>query len=174
VAVAGGPEKGALCASLGADLVVDHLSEDFVEAILTATDDVGADVVYDLSGGDFTERSWRCTARGGRYLAGGFADDDANGMTGRPLRMACLGNIDIVCVMLGWAESVDPGMRRFGFNPFGRDVADEVHADLLRMVAEGKISPFIGRRVTMDEAGAALDEHEERRSLGRTVVEIVH
>jgi NADPH2:quinone reductase len=174
VAVAGGPEKGALCASLGADLVVDHLSEDFVEAILTATDDVGADVVYDLSGGDFTERSWRCTARGGRYLAVGFADDDANGMTGRPLRMACLGNIDIVCVMLGWAESVDPGMRRFGFNPFGRDVADEVHADLLRMVAEGKISPFIGRRVTMDEAGAALDEHEERRSLGRTVVEIVH
>jgi NADPH2:quinone reductase len=173
VAVAGGPVKGALCASLGADLVVDHLSEDFVESILTATDDVGADVVYDLSGGDFTERSWRCTARGGRYLAVGFADDDANGMTGRPLRMACLGNIDIVCVMLGWAESVDPGMRRFGFNPFGRDVADEVHADLLRMVAEGKVRPFIGRRVAMDEAGAALDEHEERRSLGRTVVEIV-
>jgi NADPH2:quinone reductase len=172
VAVAGGPEKAALCASLGADLVVDHLTEDFVESVLTATDDAGADVVYDLSGGDVTERSWRCTARGGRYLAVGFADDEANGMTGRPLRMACLGNIDIVCVMLGWAESVDPGMRRFGFNPFGRDVADEVHADLLRLVAAGKIRPSIGRRVTMEEAGAALDEHEERRSLGRTVVEI--
>ena len=76
IAVAGGPEKGALCASLGADLVVDHLTEDFVEAVLTATDDVGADVVYDLTGGDFAERSWRCTARGGRYLAVGFADDD--------------------------------------------------------------------------------------------------
>jgi len=174
IAVAGGPEKGALCASLGADLVVDHLGEDFVEAVLSATDDRGADVVYDLSGGNFTERSWRCTAKGGRYLAVGFADDDANGMTGRPLRMACLGNIDIVCVMLGWAESVDPGMRRFGFNPFGRDVADEVHADLLRMVAEGTIRPAIGRRVVMEDAGAALDEHEERRSLGRTVVEIVH
>ena len=36
----------------------------------------GADVVYDLAGGDFVERSWRCTARGGRYLAVGFADDD--------------------------------------------------------------------------------------------------
>ena len=103
----------------------------------------------------------------------GFADDDANGMTGRPLRMACLGNIDIVCVMLGWSESVDPGMRRFGFNPFGRDVADEVHADLLRMVADGSIRPFVGRRVTMEEAGAALDAHEERRAVGRTVVEVV-
>ena len=174
IAVAGGPEKGALCASLGADLVVDHLTEDFVEAVLTATDDVGADVVYDLTGGDFAERSWRCTARGGRYLAVGFADDENNGMTGRPLRMACIGNIDIVGVMVAWAESVDPGMRRFGFNPFGRDVADEIHADLLRLVAEGAIRPYVGRRVKMEEAGTALDAHEDRRSLGRTVVEIVH
>ena len=134
--------------------------------MLAATGDQGADVVYDLTGGDVAERSWRCTARGGRYLAVGFADDDQNGMTGRPLRMACLGNIDIVCVMLGWAESVDPGMRRFGFNPFGRDVADEVHGDLLHNGVQGAIRPFIGRRVTMEEAGRALDEHEARRSVG--------
>jgi NADPH2:quinone reductase len=172
IAVAGGPEKGALCASLGADMVVDHLEEDFVEAVLVATGDVGADVVFDLAGGGFVERSWRCTARGGRYLAVGFADDDDNGMTGRPLRMACIGNIDIVAVMVAWAESVDPGMRRFGFNPFGRGVADEIHADLLRMVAEGSIRPYVGRRVAMEDAGAALDEHEARRSLGRTVVEV--
>jgi NADPH2:quinone reductase len=173
IAVAGGPEKGALCASLGADLVIDHLAEDFVDSVLTATGDEGAEVVYDLTGGDFAERSWRCTARGGRYLAVGFADDEQNGLTGRPLRMACIGNIDIVCVMVAWAESVDPGMRRFGFNPYGRDVADEVHSDLLRLVAEGAIKPYVGRRVSMDEAGAALDTHEERRSLGRTVVEVV-
>jgi NADPH2:quinone reductase len=172
IAVAGGPEKGALCSSLGADLVIDHTTEDFVESVLAATGDAGADVVYDLAGGDFVERSWRCTAHGGRYLAVGFADDDENGMTGRPLRMACIGNIDIVGVMLGWSESVDPGMRRFGFNPFGRAVGEEVHADLLRMAAEGSIRPYVGRRVTMEEAGAALDEHEERRSLGRTVVEV--
>jgi len=170
IAVAGGPEKGAWCTALGADLVIDHQAEDFVEAVLVATGDVGAEVVMDLTGGDFVERSWRCTAREGRYLAVGFADDDENGMAGRPLRMACIGNISIVGVMVAWADEVDPGMRRFGFNPFGRDVADEVHADLLRLVAEGKIQPAIGRRVTMGEAGAALDDHEQRRSIGRTVV----
>lgn len=172
IAVAGGPEKGALCSSLGADMVIDHTAEDFVEGVLGATDDVGADVVYDLAGGDFVARSWQCTARGGRYLAVGFADDDENGMTGRPLRMACIGNIDIVGVMLAWVESVDPGMRRFGFNPFGRDVADEVHTDLLRLAAEGKIRPFVGRRIAMEDAGGALDAHEARLSVGRTVVEI--
>ena len=138
--------------------------------MLAATGDAGADVIYDLAGGDFAERSWRCTAHGGRYLAVGFADDDNNGMTGRPLRMACIGNIDIVGVMLAWVTAVDPGLRRFGFNPYRRDVADEIHADLLRLAAEGTISPVIGRRVAMDEAGKALDEHEARRAIGRTVV----
>ena len=170
IAVAGGPEKTARCAEFGADLLIDHQAEDFVEAVLAATGDAGAEVIYDLAGGDFAERSWRCTAHGGRYLAVGFADDDNNGMTGRPLRMACIGNIDIVGVMLAWVSSVDPGMRRFGFNPFGRDVADEIHADLLRLAAQGKIRPVIGQRVAMSEAGKALDEHEARRAIGRTVV----
>jgi hypothetical protein len=146
IAVAGGPEKAARCAALGADLVIDHTAGDFVEAVLAATGDAGAEVVYDLADGDFAERCWRCTAHGGRYLAVGFADDEANGMTGRPLRMACIGNIDIVGVMLAWVAAVDPGMRRFGFNPFGRDVADEIHADLLRLAAEGTIRPVIGQR----------------------------
>jgi NADPH:quinone reductase len=170
IAVAGGPQKTALCRELGAAVVVDHTSEDFVEAVLAATGDSGADLIYDLAGGDFAEKSWRCTAHGGRYLAVGFADDDNNGMTGRPLRMACIGNVDIVCVMLAWVRGVDPGMRRFGFNPFGREVADEIHADLLRLVTDGKIRPVIGRRVEMGEAGKALDEHEARRTTGRTVV----
>ena len=172
IAVAGGPTKGALCTELGADLVIDHTTTDFVEAVLEATGDVGADVVYDLTGGDFVERSWRCTARGGRYLAVGFADDDENGMTGRPLRMACIGNIDLVGVMVAWVDKVDPGMRRFGFNPYGRDVADEVHADLVRLVADGSVRPHVGRRITMEDAGAALDDHRARRSVGRTVVEV--
>jgi NADPH2:quinone reductase len=170
IAVAGGPDKTKLCTSLGADIIVDHTSEDFVESVLAATGDAGADVVYDLAGGDFAEKSWRCTTRGGRYLAVGFADDDNNGMTGRPLRMACIGNVDIVCVMLGWADTVDPGMRRFGFNPFGRDVAEEIHRDLLRLVAEGAIRPVVGQRVSMEEAGRALDAHEARTTTGRTVV----
>ena len=41
-----------------------------------------------------------------------------------------------------------------------------------RLVAEGRSGRPSGRRVSMDEAGAALDEHEARRSLGRTVVEV--
>ena len=131
---------------------------------------MGADVICDLAGGDFVEKSWRCIAREGRYLCVGFADDPENGFTGRPLRPTCAGNFSIVGVMLAWMGNLPPAVRRMGLNPFGRDVAEEVHADLLRLVAEKRIRPVIGRRLSLEEAGAALDDHEARRTLGRSVV----
>jgi NADPH2:quinone reductase len=172
IATASSKEKTALCEQLGADLAIDHTQTDFVEAVLDATNDGGADVVYDLAGGEFVAQSWRCVARDGRYVAVGFSDDPENGMAGRPLRMACIGNFSIVGVMLAWVDAVDPGMRRFGFNPFGRDVALEVHGHLLQLLEAGAIRPYVGRRVGLDGAAVALHDHEERRSVGRTVVEI--
>ncbi len=169
-ATAGGPEKTRLCSELGAERAIDHREEDFVEAVLDETAEVGADVICDLAGGDFVEKSWRCIAREGRYRCVGFADDPENGFTGRPLRPTCAGNFSIVGVMLAWMGSLPPAVRRMGLNPFGRDVAEEVHADLLRLVAEKKIRPVIGRRLSLEEAGAALDDHEARRTLGRSVV----
>ena len=154
----------------GADLVIDHTAEDFVEAVLGATDDVGAHVVCDLAGGDFVGRSWQCTAREGRYLPVGFTDDDQNGMTGRPLRMASIGNFSIVGILGAWVDQVDPGMRRFGFNPFTREQGDRVHAALTVLVESGAVRPHVGRVVDIDEAAAALADHQARRSVGRTVV----
>lgn len=169
IATAGGTEKAEHCRALGADLVIDHRSDDFAETVLQTTAEVGADVIYDLAGGAFVEPSWRCIARGGRYVCVGFADDDENGMTGRALRPLCAGNFSIVGVMLAWLA--DPlAVRRFGINPYGRDVADQTHDRLLDLIASGSITPTIGRTVTLDEAGAALDDHLERRSVGRTVV----
>ena len=172
IATVSSATKAELCRSLGADLVVDHTHQDFVEAVFDATGEVGAHVVCDLAGGDFVAGSWQCTAREGRYLAVGFSDDEANGMTGRPLRMASIGNISIIGVLGAWVDDLDPGMRRFGFNPFTRTDGDDVHADLCRLVAEGRVRPHVGRVVSMDEAGAALDDHEQRRSVGRTVVQV--
>lgn len=169
-ATAGGAEKTKLCTELGAELVIDHQRDDFAEAVLEHTGEVGADVICDLAGGDFVEKSWRCVAREGRYLCVGFADDTENGFTGRPLRPACAGNFSIVGVMLAWMSNLPPAVRRMGLNPFGRDVADALHADLLALVAEGRIRPVIGRRVGLAKAGAALDDHEARRTTGRTVV----
>jgi NADPH2:quinone reductase len=170
IATAGGAEKAKLCTELGAELVVDHTNDDFVEAVLDHTRDVGAHVICDLAGGDFVAKSWRCVAREGRYLCVGFADDPENGFSGRPLRPACAGNFSIVGVMLAYMGEVPSVVRRAGLNPWGREVGEEVHADLLALLAEGRIRPVVGRRVSLEEAGRALEAHEQRRSTGRTVV----
>lgn len=172
IATVSSPEKAELCRSLGADLVIDHTQEDFAEAVLQATDDAGADVIFDLAGGDFVGKSWTCVARGGRYLPIGFVDDDTNGMTGRPMRMVGIGNFSIVGVLTAWVDEVDPGLRRFGFNPYTREEGDKVHAALVELIEAGKITPHIGRVVDIDQAADALNDHYERRSIGRTVVRI--
>lgn len=165
-------EKAELCRELGANLVIDHSAEDFAEVVLQATEDRGADVICDLAGGDFVAKSWTCIAREGRYLPVGFTDDDQNGLTGRPLRMASIGNFSIVGVLGAWVDQIDPGMRRFGFNPFTRVEGDQVHQALLDLIAVGSIHPHVGRVVDLHEAAAALVEHQERRSIGRTIVRI--
>jgi NADPH2:quinone reductase len=170
LATAGGPRKAKLCTELGAELAIDHQEQDFAAAVLDHTQDVGADVICDLNGGSFVEKSWRCIAREGRYLCAGFADDPQNGFTGRPLRPTCPGNFSIVGVILAYVENLPSAVRRMGMNPFGRAVGEEVHADLLRRLAEKKIRPVVGRRVPLAEAGRALDDHEQRRTTGRTVV----
>lgn len=166
-------DKAALCRELGADdVVVLDDGVDLADSVLDLTDEHGADVVCDLVGGDLVAPSWRCTAREGRYLAVGFTDDDQNGMTGRPVRMASIGNFSIVGVMCAWVDALDPGMRRFGFNPFTRAEGEQVHDALCALVADGSVTPQVGRVVPMELAGAALQDHVERRTLGRTVVEI--
>lgn len=172
IAAVGSERKAEVCRTLGADDVVVLDGTDLADAVLDLTDDRGANVVCDLVGGDLVAPSWRCTAREGRYLAVGFTDDDQNGMTGRPVRMAGIGNFSIVGVMCAWVEDLDPGMRRFGFNPFGRADGEQVHAELCELVASGAIRPHVGRVVSMGDAGAALMDHAARRTVGRTVVTV--
>lgn len=170
IATASSAAKTQLCTELGAELAIDHTQQDFVAAVLDHTNEVGAHVVCDLAGGDFVEKSWRCVAREGRYLCVGFADDPQNGFSGRPLRPTCPGNFSIVGVMLAYFDNMPAAIRRMGMNPFGRAVGEEVHADLLRLLAAKKIRPVVSRRVSLADAGRALDDHEARRTTGRTVV----
>lgn len=170
--VAGGQEKGELMRSLGAE-PIDHSSDDIFDRVMALTNEHGADVCADMIGGERTETMWTCMAREGRYVAVGFNDDPESGLTGRPLRKVSMGNITVMGVMMGYNDTpVD--FRRFGLNTFPPSVGREVHAALLELVSAGKIRPIIGRVIGMDEVAAALDDHEHRRTSGRTVVDIAN
>jgi NADPH:quinone reductase len=170
LAIAGGPEKALLCKELGAT-PIDHTTDDIFDRVMALTDNRGAEVVVDLIGGEQTETIWTCVAREGRYLPVGFNDDPESGLTGRPLRKVSMGNFSVLGVMLGYNE-MPIEFRRFGVNTFTPEVGRDVHGALLQLVAAGAIRPVIGRRISMDEVAAALDDHEQRRTTGRTVVDL--
>jgi NADPH2:quinone reductase len=170
VALAGGAEKGKVCAALGAT-AVDYTSEDVFDRVMELTDGTGAHVVCDLVGGDRTETIWTCVAREGRYLPVGFNDDPESGLTGRPLRKVSMGNFSVLGVMLGYT-SMPVELRRFGINTFPPETGTEVHAALCDLVAAGSIRPVIGRSVSLAEVAMVLDDHEHRRTTGRTVVDL--
>lgn len=92
-------------------------------------------------------------------------------MTGRPLRKVATGNFSVLGVLAAYAE-LPPEVRRFGVNPFPPAAGVEVHAALRDLVRRGAVRPVVGRRIGMADVGAALQDHAERRTMGRTVVEI--
>lgn len=171
IATAGGRDKGELCRSLGADVAVDTTAEDVFDRVMTHTDGRGADVACDMVGGDQTEIIWTCMAHGGRYVPVGFNDDPQSGLTGRPLRKVSIGNISIVGVVMAYG-AVPIEFRRFGLNPFPAEKGREVHAALCDLVRRGAIRPTIGRRIAITDVAAALEDHEQRRTTGRTVVDM--
>ena len=171
IATAGGTEKVELCRELGAEQVVDHNVEGVFDAVMGHTDGRGADVIYDPIGGEATETMWTCAAVGGRYLPVGFNDDARSGLTGRPLRKVSMANVSVVGVILAYLDAPIE-FRRFGVNPFPPATGQRVHAALLELVASGAIRPTVGRRISLGQVAATLEDHEERRTSGRSVVDL--
>jgi NADPH2:quinone reductase len=170
IAVAGGPDKVRVCRELGAQATIDHTTDDIFEAVMGHTANRGADVVVDLIGGPNTETIWSCVAYQGRYLPVGFNADPQSGFTGKPLRRVSMGNFSVLGVILAYNEESVP-MRQFGVVPNPPEVGRQVHQAICSLVSDGSIRPYIGRRITADQVAAALQDEDQRRTLGRTVVD---
>ena len=64
---AGSEEKCSACEQLGA-VAINYRERDFVEAVRSATNGHGVDVILDMVGGDYLPRNLSCLATGGRLL----------------------------------------------------------------------------------------------------------
>ncbi|GLX21934.1 NAD(P)H-quinone oxidoreductase [Streptomyces lavendulae] len=69
---AGGKEKLARCAELGADVLIDYREQDFVEELRSATGGAGADVILDIMGAKYLARNLDALAINGRLAVIGL------------------------------------------------------------------------------------------------------
>ena len=99
-------------------------------------------------------------------FAGGIEAEDAPAVTPRSL---CFGSTSLVGVMLSYQPDGAPSPFP-GINRTDRRVGEEIQRSLEDLLAEGRIRPVVGRQVAFGDLPAALDEMEQRRTVGRTIV----
>ncbi|WP_077213432.1 NADPH:quinone oxidoreductase family protein [Bacillus dakarensis] len=157
IATAGGAEKVQVCKDLGADVVVDYLTEDFVEVVKRVTDGKGADVIYDPVGGDIFDRSRKCIAFDGRILVIGFAGGTIPSVA---INHILIKNYSVVGVHYGYYAKLFP-----------ENVIKE-HNEIMKLYEEGKIKPLIYKEYPFEQVPEALTLLGTRKTWGKVVVKI--
>ncbi|MCE0764989.1 NADPH:quinone oxidoreductase family protein [Pseudonocardia kujensis] len=155
IAVTSTPEKGELARKLGADQVVD--AADFRSQVAELTSGRGVDVLVDPVGGNRFTDSLRCLhPRGGRLLVVGFT---AGQIPTVKVNRLLLTNTDVRGVGWGGPAFTVPGF-----------VAGQ-WADLVPQIRRGAVAPVVGGMFPLQQAADALAVVDERRALGKVVVQ---
>jgi NADPH2:quinone reductase len=171
IATAGSDEKVEYCRSLGADVAINYRTEDFVAVAMEATYGRGVDVAFDAVGGSVTLETFKCMGFNGRHLIAGWSEgielEDAHYLTPRAM---AYGNFSLCGVCLVYVN--DPiGVRRtFGFNWPARSEGQQAHRRILELIRRGELHPCVTRELAFDEIPAALEDMEQRKTMGRLVV----
>ena len=153
IATAGSPEKVALVRKLGADVVINYRTDDFVAAVRDVTEGRGVDVVWESVGGDVFTRSFDCMAEGGRMVSFG-----SNAFTG-------IGQVDFLpfwvknLKLIGWGGVSNAASRAPG-----------IMEELMALAGNGKLRPVVRHVYRFEEASSAHRLIEERHSIGKVVL----
>jgi NADPH2:quinone reductase len=169
IATAGSAAKLELCRSLGAAVAVNYREDDFVEAVLQATDGRGVDVAFDSIGGDVTTKTFRCMAFNGRHLLVGFAsgiEAEDEGIVPRPV---LFGNFSLYGVCHAYVDDPAALKTMTGYNFPSHADGERTHARILELVLNGSVRPVVGRAVPFDDLPPALQAMADRQTMGRNV-----
>ncbi|CUJ90691.1 zinc-binding dehydrogenase [Achromobacter xylosoxidans] len=153
IACAGTNAKAEALKALGADHVINYRETDFSKWAIAQygkpqrrTNEGGVDVVVNFTGGDTWVPSLKCLKRGGTLLVcGATAGHDPK----EDLRYVWSFELNIK-----------------GSNSF----YDDNLKALLDLVAEGRISPLIDRRLPLEQAADGLALIRDREVLGKVIV----
>jgi NADPH2:quinone reductase len=154
IATASNETKRNFLLRYGAEHVLP--SEGFRDTVKAITAGRGADVIYDPVGGDVFDESTRCIAFNGRLLVVGFASGRIPSINAN---IPLIKGFSVVGVRAGEYGRRDPAK--------GRENIEAID----RLLAEGKLNPYIGARFTLDQAVDAMRMLSERKAMGKVIIE---
>jgi NADPH2:quinone reductase len=155
VATAGGPEKVAMAKALGADVVIDYKSEDFVAATREATNGRGVQVVYDGVGKDTFMGSLDCLALRGYMVTYGNASGPVPAI--EPLLLSQKGSLFLTRPTLA------------SYTSTRAELAEAAEA-LFEIVLAGKVKVGASNRYPLADVALAHRDLEARKTTGSTIL----
>lgn len=162
VAAVSSEAKGEVAKQAGADEVVIYPREEMDKAaskelagkFKAACGPEGANIVYDIVGGQYSEPALRSIAWEGRFLVVGFPA----GIAKMPLNLTLLKSCDICGVFWGAFTAREPAK-----------FVEQVN-ELFALMQEGKIDPLVSETFPLERAGEAIAKLENREAVGKLVV----
>ncbi|MEX0307221.1 MAG: NADPH:quinone oxidoreductase family protein [Ruegeria sp.] len=153
IAQARGQDKLAVAKNAGADHLID--ADEDLRARVRALG--GADVVYDVIGGDVFKAAFGATNPEGRLLPIGFAGGEVPQI---PANHLLVKNLSVIGVYIG------------GYLKFRPAIVRDSFSTLFRWHSERQIKPHISHVLPLQDAAKGLELLRDRKSTGKVVIQI--
>ena len=146
------------CRALGADVVVDYGSQDFVAEVAAATGGAGVDVILDVIGGDYVERNIASLAVKGHIIQVGV-------MAGKPVPFN-------VGLLLGKRASITGTVLRA--RPLEEKIAisQRFASEILPLFATGQLKPVIDSVYAFANIASAHEYMASNGNVGKIVITV--
>ena len=154
-ATAGTDEKCTVCRDLGAEVAINHRTEDFVPILQAAG---GANLILDMVGGPYIERNIKALADDGRLVQIAFLQGPKVTLNFAELMMRRL-------ILTGSTLRPQSDLAKVG-------IAREVEAHVWPMIASGAVKVVMDSEFALLDAAAAHQRLESGAHVGKIVLKV--
>lgn len=157
VSTDGGAEKGAMARRFGAELSIDHRSQDFLPEVMAWSGGQGVDLVLDILGASAFERNLATLRKDGRLLLIGFMGGDK------------VESVSLLPILL--KRLVVTGSTLRARNAAEKaEIAQQLRDRVWPLLEAGRCVPHVHRTFALDQAADAHRLMESRQHVGKIVL----
>lgn len=155
IGAVGSAEKEAYLREHGFKETIDYSRESFKDRVNAFTEGQGADVIFEVVGGDIFEQSLRCIDVGGRVLVLGFAGGRIGNV---PANLPLLKNAAVIGSFLGGWRKRHP------------ETLARMTSEMLGILAASGMRTPIGKTFRLSEGAEAMNALVSRKVLGKVML----
>ena len=155
-ATAGSEEKARKCEELGARRGINYRNEDFVMVMGEMTGGTGADVIFDMVGGDYIQRNITCAARGGRIVNIAYQNGS-------------VAEVNFLPMMLKQVTLTGSTLRARPLEE-KTELTETVLREVWPWIKTGRVKPIVDTVFPLKDAGKAHERMETSAHIGKIIL----